>query len=220
MRAVPLFGMKTLLIALSIFLMAPAGYAQTYTVERVMDGHTLKLTSGEEVRLIGLEIPGDEKAGPAAEFVQGLGLEGQEVRLEFDVQERDKDGRVLAYVYAPVHSRMVNSIVVADESCRIPETKIFMKAYKDCEANLNATIIKAGYASPMAAPPNVKYADLFKRLHQEAREQKRGLWAREKEPGTESIFKDFVNVPLSKPQKPKGLLRYIDRSGVKLDTSF
>ena len=41
---------------------------------------------------------------------------------------------------------------------------------------LNATIIKAGYATPMTIPPSVKYADLFKELYEEAREQKRGLW--------------------------------------------
>jgi len=45
---------------------------------------------------------------------------------------------------------------------------------------INATIIKSGYASPMTIPPNVKHADLFKELYEEAREQKRGLWKEEK----------------------------------------
>jgi len=31
----------------------------------------------------------------------------------------------------------------------------------------------------MTIPPNVKYADLFKELYEEAREQKRGLWSEE-----------------------------------------
>jgi len=39
------------------------------------------------------------------------------------------------------------------------------------------TLSKGGYATPMTIPPNVKYADLFKKLYEEAREQKRGLWS-------------------------------------------
>jgi len=41
---------------------------------------------------------------------------------------------------------------------------------------VNAEIVKQGYASLMTIPPNVKYADLFLRLYQEARENRRGLW--------------------------------------------
>ena len=40
---------------------------------------------------------------------------------------------------------------------------------------INATIIKAGYATPMTVPPNVKYADLFKELYAEAMKESRGL---------------------------------------------
>jgi micrococcal nuclease len=147
----------------------------TYIVEEVIDGSTLKFTNGEEVRLIGIDT--SKMGRETVEFVKGLDLEGKEVRLEFDVQERDRYGRLLVYVYTSVHPKMVNAIVVADESCRTLDTKIFMKAYKNCEANLNATIIRSGYATPKNNPPNVKYANLFKELYEEAREQKRGLWA-------------------------------------------
>ena len=40
---------------------------------------------------------------------------------------------------------------------------------------LNEEIIKAGYASPMTIPPNVKYQDRFLKLYREAREAKKGL---------------------------------------------
>jgi len=36
-------------------------HAQAYTVERVIDGDTLKLTNGEEVQLIDIKVPEDEK---------------------------------------------------------------------------------------------------------------------------------------------------------------
>jgi micrococcal nuclease len=41
---------------------------------------------------------------------------------------------------------------------------------------LNEEIVKAGYASVMTIPPNVKYEDRFLKAYQEAREDKKGLW--------------------------------------------
>jgi len=41
---------------------------------------------------------------------------------------------------------------------------------------VNATVIKAGYATPINIPPNVKHADLFKEQYKEAIQLKRGLW--------------------------------------------
>jgi micrococcal nuclease len=42
---------------------------------------------------------------------------------------------------------------------------------------LNEQIVKAGYASLMTIPPDVKYHDWFLEAYREARENKRGLWA-------------------------------------------
>jgi micrococcal nuclease len=69
------------------------------------------------------------------------------VSLEFDVKKYDRYGCLLAYAYL-----------------------------KDNGLFVNAEIIKQGYASLMAISPNVKYADLFKKLYREARENRRGLW--------------------------------------------
>ncbi len=41
---------------------------------------------------------------------------------------------------------------------------------------LNEEIVKAGYATVMTIPPNVKYQDRFLKAYKEARERKRGLW--------------------------------------------
>jgi endonuclease YncB( thermonuclease family) len=41
---------------------------------------------------------------------------------------------------------------------------------------VNAFVIKAGYAAPIAVPPNIKHDGFFRELYQEARENKRGLW--------------------------------------------
>ncbi|MFQ5989748.1 MAG: thermonuclease family protein [Candidatus Methylomirabilales bacterium] len=68
------------------------------------------------------------------------------VHLEFDVEQRDRYKRLLAYVYLD-----------------------------DCTF-VNAWLVEHGYAQVMTVPPNVKYQDLFLKLQREAREQKRGLW--------------------------------------------
>ncbi len=160
-------------------------------VERVVDGDTLKLTNGVRVRLIGIDTPENksndkakrdsERTGKdletitkmgqeATEFVHDLGLEGKEVRLEFDVQERDKYGRLLAYVFLKV--------CPDDGLCKYEAAALAeYKTLNGLPYNfINATIIKAGYASPMTIPPNVKYVDLFRKLYEQARENKRGLW--------------------------------------------
>jgi len=207
--------MKKLITTLSILLIATAGCFRPeqfhggifYTVERVVDGDTLKLTNGERVRLIGIDTPESKpndkakrdskrtgqdletinKMGKeATEFVKGLIKEGQEVRLKLDVQERDKYGRILAYVFIPS--------CLPECPASFPGTYHFVKDMgKYWHIFLNATMIKAGYATPMTIPPNVKYADLFKELYEEAREQKRGLWAEE----SDLLLLDFN----SKPEK-------------------
>jgi len=53
--------MKKLLTTISILLIATSSYAQTYTVERVIDGDTIVVTTpegkSEEVHLIGIDAP-------------------------------------------------------------------------------------------------------------------------------------------------------------------
>jgi len=225
--------MTKLLTTLSILLIATASYAQgkvytetelkvqlpfgeanstesskTYTVERVIDGDTIVVTTpegkSEKVKLIGIDAPeskpndkamrDSERTGQdlvtiykmgqeATEFLKSLGLEGKEVRLEFDVQEKDKHGRLLAYVFT-------GGAAVQGDSCEklegymgvgmLPDTIFY---YVDCKQYvfINATLVASGYATPTTIPPNVKYADLFKKLYEEARDQKRGLWEDELE---------------------------------------
>jgi len=97
----------------------------------------------------------------ATEFVKKLLPKGSSVILELDVQENDKYGRLLAYVMIYWHFRGVEKYMVKHDG------------HKNL---INAFIIHEGYATPMTIPPNVKYADLFKELYEDAREEKRGLW--------------------------------------------
>ena len=72
---------------------------------------------------------------------------GKRVKLELDVEERDRYGRLLAYVRR------------ADDG-----------------AFLNAALVERGYAQVLTVPPNVKYAERFLRLQRRARARGAGLW--------------------------------------------
>ncbi|MEN3203395.1 MAG: thermonuclease family protein [Atribacterota bacterium] len=125
-----------------------------YIVVRVIDGDTIELNTGEKVRYIGINTPelhhpqkGVEYFAREAYEANRRMVEGKRVRLEFDVQKRDRYGRLLAYVY--VGDIMVNEWLVAN-----------------------------GYAQVATYPPNVKYADRFRKLEEEARRLKIGLWGK------------------------------------------
>lgn len=144
-----------------------ADAADEYTrVSRVVDGDTLKLSDGERVRLIGIDTPelhysaklerDARKSRKNIQEIQALGAkasvftralcEGKKVRLEFDVQKRDRYGRLLAY------------------------------AYLEDGTFVNAKIVEEGYAQLLTIPPNVKHAELFLKLEREARDKRKGLW--------------------------------------------
>jgi micrococcal nuclease len=163
---------KLLIIAVVLFSLLTANSCaqQKTTVTRIIDGDTLKVSykgQTENIRLIGIDTPESrinkktkkdaKRSGQdiktiiamgnsATEYVEGLVKAGDIVSIEFDVQERDRYGRLLGYVYLS-NGKM-----------------------------LNEEIVKAGYANVMTIPPNVKYKDKFLRSYKHAREMKVGLW--------------------------------------------
>lgn len=86
-------------------------------VKRVIDGDTIELASGKRVRYIGIDTP--ETVDPRKP-VQCFGREaktenerlvsGKNIRLEKDISETDKYGRLLRYIY--VDNVMVNEELV------------------------------------------------------------------------------------------------------------
>jgi micrococcal nuclease len=89
-------------------------------VVRIVDGDTIHVrigTSVEKVRYIGVNTPelhhptrGEEPGGREAAELNRQLVAGKRVRLELDVQERDRYGRLLAYVW--VGDLMVNAELV------------------------------------------------------------------------------------------------------------
>ncbi len=111
-------------LALLLLALVASGAVAAGTIEgtvvRVVDGDTIhvRLTDRvEKIRYIGVNTPeihhpskGEEPGGrEAAEVNRGL-VGGRRVRLELDVQTRDRYGRLLAYVW--VGDTMVNAELV------------------------------------------------------------------------------------------------------------
>ena len=128
-------------------------------VTRVVDGDTVKVSIGgreDTVRYIGMDTPETHKPGtpvqcfgPAASAFNARLVAGRRVRLRFDVERRDRYGRLLAYVY------------------RLPDGLF-----------VNAELVRDGYARQLTIPPNVAHVELLARLVRQARRARRGLWRR------------------------------------------
>jgi micrococcal nuclease len=133
----------------------PAGVG---VVVHPVDGDTVDVRLGqveERVRLIGIDTPESvaqdrpvECFGPEAKArLAELLPEGTEVRLERDVEARDRFDRLLAYVYRTEDDALVNLVLVQE-----------------------------GYAESRRYEPNVaRQADLD-RAEDAARAAGRGLW--------------------------------------------
>jgi len=107
----------------NIYTESTAQTSEKYKVLRVVDGDTFVIDyngTEEKVRLIGIDTP--ESVHPdsdrntaegltASDYTKSL-LNGKSVELEFDVQERDKYGRLLAY--ACVDGYMLNKKLLQD----------------------------------------------------------------------------------------------------------
>ena len=120
-------------------------------VTKVTDGDTIHLGGLGSVRLIGIDTPevygGVECFGrKASNFAKRLLPLGTRVRYRVGVEERDRYGRLLAYVWLP-DGRMVNRVMV-----------------------------EKGYAQPLTIPPNVEFADAFRAAARAARQAGLGLW--------------------------------------------
>lgn len=124
------------------------------SVVSVVDGDTLDVRIDGQtyrVRLIGVDTP--EVHGQvecygreASDRTKALAPPGTPVRLEKDVSETDRYGRLLRYVYLP-DGRMLNEVLVRE-----------------------------GYAQVATYPPDVKYQDRFLEVQRQAREEGAGLW--------------------------------------------
>jgi micrococcal nuclease len=113
-----------------------------FLVTRVVDGDTIELETGDKVRYIGIDTPETkhptkdvECYGKEASLKNKELVEGKEVRLEKDVSETDRYGRLLRYVY--VGDLFVNYELVAEgyaQSSSYPPDIKHQDKFKEAEA--------------------------------------------------------------------------------------
>ncbi len=104
-------------IFLALALSLSNALAKEFVVKKIIDGNTIELDSGEIVKYIGTQAPelnrkegGSEfYAKEAARFNKKL-VFMKKVRLEFDEQKKDPQGRILAYVY--VKKTLINTELI------------------------------------------------------------------------------------------------------------
>ncbi|MBC7216933.1 MAG: thermonuclease family protein [Candidatus Caldatribacterium sp.] len=121
------------------------------------DAIHVELEDGRQERLwlIGVDIPKDtaktkQYEKEAITYIESKLLE-RDVWLELDVQKRDRDGRLLAYVWLT------------------PPTEVSDKEVR--AKMLNAIPLLEGYAQLAIVPPNVKYEEYFRKYQQEVEER-------------------------------------------------
>ena len=122
-------------------------------VKRVNDGDTITARINgrmEKIRLIGIDAPelGQEPWGQMAEgrLKAIMASSAWKVRVEYDVEKRDKYGRLLAYLWT-----------------------------QDGEM-ANAGMLSGGYAVLFTFPPNVKHVEELRAAEKKARSQKLVIW--------------------------------------------
>ena len=133
-----------------------AEYDETVTVERIVDGDTIRIDPAvddiDEVRLIGIDTPETKDPdcdvqpyGPEALTFTRDELQGEEVGLEFDEDRVDRYDRLLAYVY------------LDDEM-------------------FNETLLEEGYAQVYIVSPNDRYEERFEEAQEAAQDEELGIW--------------------------------------------
>ena len=150
-----------IIICLILFIpfLPDAAHAAKFRVTKVHDGDTVSIRiSGfakipvktEKVRLIGIDAP-ELKQEPwgrlSKRYLKKLVSESDwVVDVEFDVEQRDKYGRLLAYLM--------------DKNGRM----------------INEKMLETGYAILYTIPPNVKYTERFTEAQKKAQLCKAGIW--------------------------------------------
>lgn len=152
----PLTVRKRLPRRASLFLVPLVGCSfssgpDSAAVERIIDGDTIELDTGERVRYLLVDTPESVNGATdcfgqnAKQFNYDL-VFGKTVQLTYDVEPKDRFGRLLAYV-------TVDGV------------------------DVNRRLVERGYACVLYIPPNgTDRRAEFEALEAEARSSARGMW--------------------------------------------
>jgi micrococcal nuclease len=122
--------------------------SEKHHVTFVYDGDTIRIETGQKVRLLGIDAPEyDQPLGQETNlYLRNLVL-GKEVTIEYDLEKTDKYGRLLCYIF-------LNQVLINEE------------------------ILKNGFAKTLFIPidKKLKYRNLFIKTESIAKEKKIGIW--------------------------------------------
>ena len=128
-------------------------YRYKHQVKRVYDGDTIILENGDRIRLLGINTPEikshhrqGEVGGQVAKQWLKDKLHNGSVLLEYDVQKKDKYGRLLAHLFL------------------------------DNGEHLNKQLLQQGLATLSIIPPNLRHADELQQAELMAQEKGQGIW--------------------------------------------
>ena len=167
------------------FCPAPVGL-DSATVQRVVDGDTLRLSDGRNVRMIGLNTPELGKQGrsdepfavAARKRLEALVAESDgRVGLQLGAESKDRYGRTLAHVFSAKGE------------------------------NLEAQMLADGLGFQVAVAPNVDLVDCQQAAERRARQSGLGLWKRSPVLKAEQIERSgfaLVSGRVSKVQRNRG----------------
>jgi micrococcal nuclease len=158
------------------------------------DGDTVVLSSGEQVRYLGVDAPEMGRKGAKSDF---MALESRaynlhlvrnaRVRLEFDAERLDRHGRLLAYVFLE-NGEMVNLLLV-----------------------------RKGLAFVLAKKPNMKYFPILLDSQRQAMIEKIGIWSKAPEKIEPSYLGNRNSYRFHRPGCPLGR-KIAPRNLVRFDT--
>ncbi len=126
-----------------------------YTVKQISDGDTLLLSSGEKVRLIGINTPElARKQRPAEHFARDaksrlktlIAASNSKIYLQYGNEVQDHYKRILAHIY--------------DRDGR----------------NITEQLLSEGFGYTIAFPPNLQNFDCYQQAEHTARENGKGIW--------------------------------------------
>jgi micrococcal nuclease len=127
-------------------------------VKQVYDGDTLALSTGQQVRYLGVDAPEIDHQGGDSDFLAHEArqfnadlVQGKQIRLEFDEERNDHHGRLLAYVFLE-DGDMVNE-----------------------------QLVRKGLARVLPKPPNLKYFSRLLDAQRRAMDDRVGIWQKEPE---------------------------------------
>jgi len=146
------------LVATTSFLTCAQALPKQATVRRVIDGDTIELVGGRLVRYIGIDAP--------------------------EVRRREQDRWIVDPEPFGQAATEANRLLVEGKTVDLEYDvqthdrygRWLAYVYVDGEM-VNTKLVEEGYAQLLTIPPNVKYTARFQRLAEDARQQRRGLWA-------------------------------------------